>query len=81
MKYTKNVGNKLLNRGFKFLYNHTDEEINYDVYSLGFIEVIVDHTNKVIVVNMSVDDEELKPTSLIHLDKLIKLLETFIPKP
>lgn len=76
MQYTKNFGNKLLNRGFKFKYNHADAEINYDVYENGCIDITVDHTNKEIVVDLLVDSETIELSSFSHLESLISLLKS-----
>ena len=79
MKYTKNLNNKLLNRGYKFLYNHTDEEINYDVLAKGPTSVTLDHTNKEVVVNLTIDDEALTVSTINQLDKLDNLLTQVFP--
>lgn len=52
IKYTKNIGFKLLNMGFKFI-ESSNETINYDVYAFGPINVVVNHTNKKIGVEFA----------------------------
>lgn len=74
MKYTKNIGIKLKLLGFDFSYEHEDEEIKYEVWGKGSIEVTVDHTNREISTIINEMHEELNIKSLDQLEQLSKLI-------
>lgn len=76
MEYTKTLHAKLLNRGFKFDHNHTDKEINYDVFKRSPFEVTLDHTNKEVVVDLMVDDSPIPVKTLSQLEKLISVFKS-----
>lgn len=78
MKYTKNLHNKLLLAGFKFIEEFEEleepEYLNYTIYRKGFIEVSVSDSHKEVNVNLKADDEELSFLSYDQLMKLDKLI-------
>lgn len=78
MKYTKNIHNKLLLAGFKFIeeFEETEETeyLNYTIYRKGFIEVSVCDSHKEVQVNLKADDEELSFLSYEQVMKLDKLI-------
>lgn len=74
MKYTKNIQNKLILKGFQFKFKHKDDEIHYDVHANGGIEATIDHTNKEVLFHLNVDDEKLNINSFAQLEKLTRTL-------
>lgn len=78
MKYTKNLHNKLLLAGFKFIkeFEETEEPeyLNYTIYRKGFVEVTVCDSHKEVQINLRADDEELSFLSYEQLMKLDKLI-------
>lgn len=74
MKYTKNIGIKLLLMGFEYRGGHKHEGIEYDIYKKGIIEVEVDHYNKRVKTEIIMNDKPLKIKSLDQLKKLDKLI-------
>lgn len=79
MKYTTQLGQELTELGFTFDYNHTDSEINYDVYKGHHIEVTLDHTNKECLFNMIVDDEQLDIKSMHQLIIFHATMKSILP--
>lgn len=76
MKYNQNLGNELLKIGFVFKYNHTDSEINYDVYCSPHLEVTIDHTNHEVLFNILFDDEPINITSIEQLQELKSMIQS-----
>ncbi|MBW7838612.1 MAG: hypothetical protein H3C36_03005 [Chitinophagaceae bacterium] len=80
MKYTKNIHNKLLLSGFKFIeeIEETEESeyLKYTIYKKGFTDVTVCDSHKEVQINLTADDEEL---SFLTLNQLM-VLDTIINK-
>lgn len=78
MKYTKNLHNKLLLTGFKFIGEFEEleepEYLNYTIYRKGFIEVSVSDSHKEANIYLTAEDEELSFLSYDQLMKLDKLI-------
>lgn len=74
MKYTKNIGIKLKLLGFDFHDEPKEKEINYDVWVKDNLGVAVDHTNKIIEVEVIMNDKPLNIKSLEQLKQLDKLI-------
>lgn len=59
---------------FDFSYEHEDEEIKYEVWGKGSIEVTVDHTNREISTIINEMHEDLNIKSLAQLAQLDNLI-------
>lgn len=76
MDYSEQLPEQLTERGFVFAYNHTDEDISYDVYSTPHLQVTLDHTNKEVVINITLDDETVNIQSISHFDKVVSVIKS-----
>jgi len=80
MKYTRSMGVKLLNMGFKMELNSEDipgddDILQYEIYAKGLIEVTVEHSpGKVIVVDLPGYTDNLKINSLDELKLLDRMI-------
>lgn len=66
--------------GFKFLYNHTDDEINYDVFEIPHLGATVDHTKKELSFNLIFDDDPVNINSEKHLKDLMLMIASITIK-
>ena len=75
MNYTKNIGLKLRNRGFKFSYSMDLEEtdLKIEVYAFNEIEVNIDHEQKKIDFEYCSKTEYLPIKGVQTLNDLMKL--------
>lgn len=74
MKYTRNITNKLKLLGFEYNYESDDENLLFEVWSKGALEVSINHTIKIINISVPEPVDMVKCTSLDHLKILDKML-------
>lgn len=79
MKYTKNLHNKLLLKGYRLISEveeSEDEYIKYSLYQKGVIDVIVCDSHKEVDIMISAEEFDVSHLNLQNLSKLENLLHT-----
>jgi len=76
VKYSPNFAELIKHDGFEFSYRQQTEELNYEVYRKGLIEITICHNEKIITTSVSADVQDLGEMSLSyadvkHLDRIL----------
>jgi len=76
VKYSSNFAELIKHDGFEFSYRQQTEELNYEVYRKGLIEITICHMEKTITTSISQGVEDLGEMKLSyadvkHLDRIL----------